>query len=314
MFLESGAVLLADAPTGAYRVAIVEGDRVEGLLGRAVPPSAPLVESLRARGDVLARHEVQLNPAYQAGREELDRTMQALGSDLMLPVVYKDRMPAIVSLGGKKSGKMFTPEDLDLLRTLANQSAIALENAKLFQENLEKGRLEEELKIAHDIQTSMLPERPPDVPGFQLAARSIPAREVGGDFYDFIEIPADGGAPKLAIIVGDVSGKGVSGALMMAASRSTYRVLLGAGAPSVVNVMTLANDRLNKDIRKGMFVALVYAVWDPIGKTLTLSNAGQTQPILCRAGETTAGHIETEGDTFPLGIVPDCRYEATRSR
>src|SRR5206468_1237165 len=108
-----------------------------------------------------------------------------------------------ISLGRKKSGKMFTPEDLDLLKTIANQSAIALENAKLFAENIEKSRMEEELKIVHDIQMSMLPEKAPLIEGFTIAARFIPAREVGGDFYDFIEVRGDGEGAQLALVVGD---------------------------------------------------------------------------------------------------------------
>src|SRR5438093_7691859 len=144
----------------------------------------------------------------------------------MLPMTYKDELRGIISLGRKKSGKLFTPEDLDLLKTLTSQSAIALENAHLFKENLQKGRMEEELKIAHDIQMGMLPDRAPQFEGLTIAARTIPAREVGGDFYDFVEVPpGNGSAGRVGIIVGDVSGKGVSAGLLMAGARSPYRVL-----------------------------------------------------------------------------------------
>lgn len=227
----------------------------------------------------------------------------------MLPMKYKDEMLGIISLGRKKSGKMFTAEDLDLLKTITNQSAVALENARLFEENIEKSRMEEELKIAHNLQVSMLPDKAPTVKGFVIAAKSIPAREVGGDFYDFIEMADDGTAGKLGIIVGDVSGKAVSGALVMAASRSIFRVLSEAYR-SVKDVMSLGNLRLEQDIKKGMFVALLYAVVDPEKKMLTLSNAGQTQPIICSADNTKPRYIDTEGDRFPLGIVRECDYQA----
>jgi serine phosphatase RsbU (regulator of sigma subunit) len=224
---------------------------------------------------------------------------------------YKDEMRGIISLGRKKSGKMFTQEDLDLLKTVTNQSAVALENATLFRENLEKGRLEEELKIAHNIQVSMLPDKAPRVEGVQIAARSIPAREVGGDFYDFIDMRGNGAGDRLGIVVGDVSGKAVSGALVMAASRSVFRVLAEAHS-SVEEVMHIGNQRLNKDIKKGMFVALLYVVVDPRQKMLTLSNAGQTQPIICPGDKSEPLYIDTAGDSFPLGIVKNCRYQETQ--
>ena len=208
---------------------------------------------------------------------------------------------------------MFTAEDLDLLTTMTSQSATALENATLFKENLEKGRMEEELKIAHDLQMSMLPGRAPEIEGVTIAARSIPAREVGGDFYDFIEIQGNGPGKKLGLVIADVSGKGVSGALVMSAARSTYRVLAEAH-PSVEEVMSIANRRLQRDIKKGMFVALVYAVLDPQRKTLTLANAGQTQPILSSGDHTPPSYIETEGERFPLGILPDCQYQERQLR
>ena len=250
-----------------------------------------------------------MNPAFTQHRGAALKTYNSLESELVLPLMYKGEMRGILSLGRKKSGKLFTPEDLDLLKTVLNQSAIALENAYLFKENLQKGRMEEELKIAHDIQMGMLPERPPEVKGLELAARTMPAREVGGDFYDFVEFGENGTGGQLGIIIADVSGKGVSAGLLMAGARSTYRVLLDS-RPSVQDAMVLANQRLKRDIRKGMFIALLYAMFDKDGRVLTLANAGQTQPILVQpGGEPTL--IETDGDTFPLGIVADCDYRAS---
>jgi sigma-B regulation protein RsbU (phosphoserine phosphatase) len=202
---------------------------------------------------------------------------------------------------------MFLPEDIDLLKTITNQSSVALENVKLFEENLEKTRMEEELKIAHDIQTSMLPDQSPHIEGYSIAADSYPAREVGGDFYDFIKIGKDD-SKKLGIIVGDVSGKAVSGALVMASCRSIFRVLADEPEVSVSDMMLSGNRHLIHDIKKGMFVALVYALLDPLGKILTIVNAGQTQPIICSRKSEEPLLIDTEGDRFPLGIIEDCDY------
>ena len=178
-------------------------------------------------------------------------------------------------------------------------------------EHLEKGRMDEELKVARDIQMSMLPAKAPKIEGFAIAARCIPAREVGGDFYDFIEVPTNGTGERLGIIIGDVSGKAISGALVMAASRSIFRILTEAYT-SVEQLMAIGNTLLKRDIKKGMFVALAYTVWDSQQKTLTLSNAGQTQPILCPSDGSKPVYVDTPGDKFPLGIVKKCHYEETQ--
>jgi serine phosphatase RsbU (regulator of sigma subunit) len=310
MFLENGALLLQEGGGGGYQVKVVEGMDTRQLPASELQEGNALVGAVKEKKDALLRHDVAMNPLYEQDREELQRAFQSLSSEVVLPMTYKDEVQGILSLGRKKSGKLFTPEDLDLLRTLTNQSAIAMENARLFKDNLQKGRMEEELKIAHDIQMGMLPDKAPQLEGLKVVARTIPAREVGGDFYDFVELAGNGAPARLGVIIADVSGKGVSAGLMMAGARSTYRVLLDADPP-VREVMTLANQRLRQDIRKGMFVALLYAVLDPGARTLTLSNAGQTQPVLCAAGAAPC-YITTEGDTFPLGIVPDCDYQETK--
>jgi sigma-B regulation protein RsbU (phosphoserine phosphatase) len=213
----------------------------------------------------------------------------------------------LISLGQKKSGKFYRREDVNLLNTLANQGAVAIENAMLLEEVIEKERMQEELAIARDLQTSMLPAGCPEMEGFELAALSIPAREVGGDFFDFIDIGKD----KLGLVIGDVTGKSVSGALVMAASRSVFR-MLSEGELTVSEIMIRANRRTKKDIKTGMFVALLYAVLNGRDTTLSLCTAGQTQPIHLCAQTGEANFVQTKGDTFPLGILDDVEYQETR--
>jgi len=174
-------------------------------------------------------------------------------------------------------------------------------------EVIEKERMEEELSIARDLQVSMLPAKTPQVAGFEIAAFSVSAREVGGDFYDFINMGED----KAGMVVGDVTGKSVSGALVMSASRTLFRTL-SEDELSVKDSMMRANQRLKKDVKSGMFVALLYAVIDSQNKILTLCSAGQTQPVHVTAGTGAATLVETRGDTFPLGILEDAAYEETQ--
>jgi serine phosphatase RsbU (regulator of sigma subunit) len=311
MTLENGVVLTPDrAQGGGYQIQLVEGVEREALPATPLAVDEPLLQVLQEKKDLLFRHELELHPQYQAHRAVLRPVFDRFAAEVMVPVRYKEETLGIVSLGRKKSGKMFTLEDVDFLKTITNQSAMALENARLFREYLEKGRLDEELKIAHNIQMSMLPTKAPAVAGFEIAARSLPARQVGGDFYDFLEIQHNGRGSQLGVVVGDVSGKAMSAALLMAASRSVFRVLSESHF-SVEEVMTRGNQRLKKDIKKGMFVALLYAVVDPTRKILTLSSAGQTQPIICRGDGSSPTYIETAGDKFPLGIVANSHYQET---
>jgi sigma-B regulation protein RsbU (phosphoserine phosphatase) len=194
-----------------------------------------------------------------------------------------------------------------LLKTLANQGVVAIENALMIEEVIEKERMQEELNIARDLQTSMLPATCPKIEGFEIAAFSVSAREVGGDFYDFIEMD-DG---RVGMVIGDVTGKSVSGALVMSASRSVFRMLSEAEL-SVGESMIRANRRLKQDVKTGMFVALLYGVLNAKEKTLTICSAGQTQPIHLSAKDEKASLVETQGDTFPLGILDEVEYEETR--
>ena len=178
-----------------YQVHMIEGDSDHKIQGKQINKDDELVVLLGEKNEAILKHQVELNPAYEEQKENLQRSFDSFASEMMLPLTYQDEMRGIISLGRKKSGKMFLQEDLDLIKTVTNQTAIALENAKLFEENLEKTRMEEELKIAHDIQTSMLPERAPQIEGFTIAATSFAAREVGGDFFDFIET-GDAGTPQ----------------------------------------------------------------------------------------------------------------------
>jgi sigma-B regulation protein RsbU (phosphoserine phosphatase) len=156
---------------------------------------------------------------------------------------------------------------------------------------------------------SMLPSSCPTLEGYQIAASSTPAREVSGDFFDFIDI--DEG--KMGFVIADVTGKSVSGALVMTASKSVFR-LLSEDQLSVGEIMKRANLQIKKDITKakGMFVALLYAVLNVDDKSLGMCSAGQTQPILLSSKTGEATLIETEGDAFPLGIIDDADYQETQ--
>jgi len=306
VFINTSSVMLLTPAGTEYRVCLAGGDHRDDVEDRFLDRNEDLIKILEEEKHYLTKYDVMEDPRFRAASEQCVRQFEGLHASLVVPLVYQGKVMGLLNLGEKKSGKSYNREDIELLRTLANQGAMAIENARLFNENLEKQRMEEELAIARDLQMSMLPARCPEVKGFGLAAVSFPAKEVGGDFYDFIEL--DEG--RFGLIIGDVTGKSVSGALVMSAARSVFR-MLSEEETSVGRIMTRANQRTFKDIKSGMFVALLYAVLDANSHTLSMCSAGQTQPILFSAETRESRLLETEGDTFPLGILQDSGYLET---
>ena len=176
----------------------------------------------------------------------------------------------------------------------------------MLQSLRENTRIWQELEIARRLQQEMLPTDTPHLPGVQIETFSMPATEVGGDFYDFIPVDDN----RFAIIIGDVSGKGMSGAIGMSCSVSSLRFAVDE-RQHTDEVLALANRRLLKDIQRFMFVAVFLGIYDRAEKTLTYTNAGQTMPILCRDGR--ADFLpQTDADRFPLGIRPEVNYAESK--
>lgn len=174
--------------------------------------------------------------------------------------------------------------------------------ANLERETAERERLSRELEIAHHIQESFLPDRAPAVPGFDLAARSIPALFVGGDFYDFIPI----GENRYGLVIADVSGKGVSAALFMALSRTLVRAST-ADEPSPATAITQANRLIYEDSKTSMFVTLFYAILDANNNTLTYVNAGHNPPVFIRGDDATITLLRADG--IALGVIEEIALE-----
>ena len=175
----------------------------------------------------------------------------------------------------------------------------AEERDKYFAE-LERKRYE--LKMAHDIQQSFLPDAIPGLPGFELAAQNIPAKEVGGDFYDFIPI-SEG---KIGLTIADVSGKGVPAALFMALSRTIVRAK-ATRSSGVREVIRDANSLITADAKSGMFVTLFYAVLDLSERTLTYVSAGHNPPVIFKAKTRTLMRLDAKG--IALGAIADIELE-----
>jgi sigma-B regulation protein RsbU (phosphoserine phosphatase) len=219
---------------------------------------------------------------------------------MAVPLVHRDRVIGVVDLETPKLG-YFTDEHVRVFSTLAPQIAIAIENARLYERVVRsEARLERDLERAREIQVHMMPGLSPSVPGLDVAVRFQPARELGGDLYDFFAYGRD----RHVIVVGDVSGKGAPAALYGAMVSGILRSL----APQRLAGRDMLN-KLNMSLleRKidGHFVTLLYCIWEPKSRTLQLGNAGMPLPILVRGGHSRS--IRAEG--VPLGLLEHTEYD-----
>jgi serine phosphatase RsbU (regulator of sigma subunit)/anti-sigma regulatory factor (Ser/Thr protein kinase) len=232
------------------------------------------------------------------------RELRNSGAKLVVPLVSQGELIGLISLGTRLSEQEYSADDRKLLGDLAAQAAPAVRVAQLAREQQaearERERLEQELRVASLIQQTLLPQDVPDLPGYEISAYYQPAREVGGDFYDFLYFD-DG---QVGVIVGDVTDKGVPAALVMA----TTRTLLRAAAERLSSpgkVLERVNTLLHPDIPARMFVTCLYALLDPASGRLLYANAGHDLPYRRREDEVD----ELRATGMPLGLMPDMNYE-----
>src|SRR3989440_8029952 len=224
-------------------------------------------------------------------------------SELVVPLLLCDRLIGVLDLESSEP-HAFTLEHERMLSTLGSYVAIALENARLYQEAREsERRLQSELDTAREIQRQLLPTGAREVPGLDLAAGYVPARELGGDFYDFLPY----GQGRLGFMLGDVSGKGTAAALYGSLAIGTVREIVVDHACQPACMLALLNQRLLGARLDSRFIAMLFAVYDASTRKLTLANAGGPYPLLVRNGQVRA--IRLEG--VPLGLIPDTQYDET---
>ena len=267
-----------------------------------IPESDPLFAYLQAApGPVdVARLELA-SPALQQLRDA--------GVALVVPLVTQGELIGTLNLGPRLSEQEYSTDDRRLLATLAAQAAPAIRVAQLVREQAaeaaERERYEQELKVAQLIQQQFLPRELPRLPEWQVAAYYGPARVVGGDFYDFIDL----GDGRIGVVVGDVTDKGVPAALVMARTHSILR----AEAPRLVEpgkVLARANELLVPEMPARMFVTCLYGVLEPATGRFVFANAGHNLPYV----RTLDGVVELRATGLPLGLLPGVSYEETESQ
>jgi serine phosphatase RsbU (regulator of sigma subunit) len=266
----------------------------------AIAPDDPILAYLANASGVVEVDKLDLDsPALRA--------MKAADVKLVVPLVSQGELIGLLNLGPRLSQQEYSADDRKLLSDLSTQTAPAVRVAQLVrqqqQEAQERERIEQELRVARLIQQTLLPKTLPELPGYDVAAYYQPAREVGGDFYDFLELE-DG---RLGLVVGDVTDKGVPAALVMATTRTMLRTaaqrLFSPG-----EVLQRTNDALVTDIPPNMFITCLYAILEPENGRLLYANAGHDLPYRRRAGRSE-GADELRARGMPLGLMPGMGYE-----
>jgi sigma-B regulation protein RsbU (phosphoserine phosphatase) len=223
-------------------------------------------------------------------------------SELAVPLIYRDRVIGVVDMVSAQQG-YFTEEHVRIFSTLAPQIAIAIENARLYERVVRsEARMERDLERAREIQAHLMPPPNPEIPGLEVAARFRPARELGGDLYDFLNYGKD----RHVLTIGDVSGKGAPAALYGALAIGTLRSLVPQRLSPPAMLKKLNTLLVERKI-EGHFITLTYCIWDPKSRILRLANAGMPLPILVRGRR--AHSIRAEG--IPLGLLDHVEHEET---
>ncbi|MFA5480187.1 MAG: SpoIIE family protein phosphatase [Candidatus Muiribacteriota bacterium] len=201
-------------------------------------------------------------------------------SFISVPVKIKNRVIAIINVTDKQEGRTFNDDDLKVLEILANQTAITVENFRLSSQLIEREKISHELNIARDIQMKLMPTAKIDTKDYLIDFMCIPAKEVGGDYVDFIDIDEF----NKAVVIGDVSGKGVPAAMLMVMLRTLIRSF-AIRELSPATLVEKVNNLLVEDIDPKVFATLFYGVYNIRKKTLRFCNAGHNYPILVRNGK-----------------------------
>jgi sigma-B regulation protein RsbU (phosphoserine phosphatase) len=256
---------------------------------RAVAPEDGVLGAVwRDREPLLLRGEDSRLAALRVG---LLKTKSAMLS----PLFYGEQSLGVLAIARGPGSEDFIPSDFQIFKAIAEQSAFALYTATIFSEAAEKKRLDQDLQVAHEIQRILLPANAPEISGFQISGINVPARQVSGDYYDYIRIDET----HCGVAIADVSGKGVPASLIMAMCRSVLRSQAG-GQLSPSSVLREVNLQLFPDIKEDMFISMAYVVIERDSGTVTLSRAGHDAPLLYLARDQTVSKINPPG--MALGI------------
>jgi sigma-B regulation protein RsbU (phosphoserine phosphatase) len=293
---DRASLFLVDGERGELWTRISQGaDTIRLPLGSGIAGS--VATSGRSINIPHAYEDARFNPDNDRRSGYITRSI------LCMPLKnYSDQVVGVIQALNKVDGQPFTAYDEEVLSALCGNAAVSIENAQLIARDRERQRLERDMELARQIQLSLLPERPPVLPGWRIACWAKSCDQTGGDYFDFIP-PADGG---LDAVVGDVSGHGIAAALLMSTARAFLRALHERGDEPGLMVTRL-NRLLENDLNDESFMSLVLARLADDGGCSFVA-AGHEPPLIWRGAR---GFDSLESSGLPLGMLDDSTYQAT---
>lgn len=245
----------------------------------------------------------------EAGPEER-HALDAVHAELLLPLPGRERLMGVMALGPKRSEEPYTPADLRVLHSVGTQTGLALEVSdlahSLAQAAAQRERINREIEIAREVQQRLFPQSIPRIPGLSLAGMCRPALGVGGDYYDLIEFD-DG---RIGLAIGDVSGKGISAALLMASLRASLRGMTLEGHSDLAKTMSQVNRLVYEASSQNRYATFFFATYSPSACEIRYVNAGHNPPVLLKAAPHDAMHaLRLEVGGLVIGLLPLAQYE-----
>ena len=286
-FISNGCPPLVDVPSNILQQAAATPIALESYLRlHSITPGEGLIGRVWQTGQSVWLNEFSEAPELAKLRGS------AFGSSSVMAVAlrYGQQDLGVLAVANGPVGSPFSQSDFVVFKSIAEQSAFALYNAIIYSMANEKKRLDHDLEIARDIQRILLPAEAPAINGFQISGINVPARQVSGDYFDYIHVDDE----RLGVAIADVSGKGVPASLIMAICRSVLRAE-AVRNPSPADVLRKVNRQLYPDIKEDMFISMAYLILDHERNGITLARAGHDAPLLYKQESQTVTPVKSPG-------------------
>ncbi|MBU0677926.1 MAG: SpoIIE family protein phosphatase, partial [Verrucomicrobia bacterium] len=290
----------AGAAVEGIERAVSKSQHVESLvLSQAIRKGEGLLGEVADLGTSILIEHPERDP--RVPKYEMD--FLQIRSIVMVPMRFRQGVLGVLAVVNRVDGQAFTEADTSMLQALADQASVSVYYAGMRETLLEKQRMDGDLSFARQIQSSLLPREIPQVEGVELAAFNVPAQEVGGDYYDFVKVDDS----HIGMMIADVSGKGIAGAIVMSMCRSALRAQ-APGCLSPSEVLRAMNRALAADLSEDMFVSALYMVLNVETREIVISRAGHERPILISGQGDGFSIIDSAG--IAIGIADIETFEA----
>lgn len=272
---EAASIFLLDEKTDELVLVVSTNIAPEDKNQIRFPKGLGVAGWVAQHGKPVVTRDIQSDPRFYTGIQ--DKTGFHTTSYLCVPLLTQERVIGTAQVLNRKSGDTFSEDELHIMEGFARQAAIALENARLHEEELAKKRIEEELQLAHKIQLDLLPKNAPDADGYEIAGVSLPSRWVGGDYYDYIRLDNE----RMLLVIADVSGKGAPAALLMSTIQAVLKSATSLNLPLAELVVHL-NRYLCRNSANDKFATCFFAVLNHQEHSLEYINCGHNPPFLIK--------------------------------